>query len=318
MSQENPLVRIGNFFNKNPTAVYLLVYIIMFAGALAPLTLPNTPADQWSVNFYNQIQQLKPGNVVFIIWALAGGDRADFANIWGFVHQIWAQGAGILNWQTSAETQTWMDTVFYWPLLSTSTYTVNNTAQEQFAPLYGTQWVDLGYLPSTREAVTYGSASNLRLNVASKDKFGTSLNSLPMMAPSVYHPNGVNKATDFALEITVGSGSPPSGWSVPVGAFYLPYGIPCIGTGEGETFTEAAFLTQCGLEKGFAGALWGQRMYEQMVLNSGDISTMTTPIGDTYSVSTQVFYVSLFIVFAMIAHNIYTLGIKGRRSSPNA
>jgi len=301
MSEQNPIVRLGMFFNHEPRAVYLIVYIICFAGALAPLNLPNTPADQWSVNFFNQIEKLKPGDVVFMIWALAGGDRADFANINGFVHQIWAKGAGILNWVTTAETQTWMDTVFYWPLLG-----VNNTAAEQTAPMYGKQWVDLGYLPSTREAITYGSASNLRGLVASVDKFGTKLDNIPMMGPSVYHPNGVNKATDFALEITVGSGSPPSGWTVPIGAFYMPYGVPCIGTGEGETYTEAAYMVQCGLEKGFAGALWGQRMYEQLVVNELGIST-NTAIGWTQSVATQVLYVSLFVIAAMIAHNLYTV-----------
>ncbi|MDQ1280295.1 MAG: hypothetical protein QG670_1558 [Thermoproteota archaeon] len=304
MSEENPIIKLGLFLNRESRAVYLLVFIICFAGALYPISLPNKPATQWVQNFYNEIEKLKPGDVVFMVWALAGGDRADFANINGLVYQIWSKQAGILNWVISAETQTWMDTVFYQPLLG-----VDGTAAEKTAPLYGTQWVDLGYLPSTREAVTYGAASNLRTLVASRDKFGTNLDSLPMMGPSAAHPNGVNKATDFALVISVGSGGPPAVWTVPIGAFYLAYGVPCIGTGEGETYTEAAYLVQCGLEKGFAGALWGSRMYEQLVVDKLGIST-DTAIGSTKSVSTQVFYVGMFVVIAMIAHNVYSLGMK--------
>lgn len=304
MSNTNPIVKLGSFLNNEPRAVYLLVYIICFAGALAPWQLPNKPVTQWVQNFYDEIEKLQPGDVVFMIWALAGGDRADFANINGFVNQIWSRGAGIIIWTTSAETQTQYDSVFYQPLLG-----VNSTEAEKTAPRYGTQWVDLGYLPTTREACTYGMAAGLRQYVKSTDKFGTKLDDLPLLGKSVYHPNGVNTATDLALEITCGSGGPPSGWTIPIGAFYMPYGVPCIGTGEGETYTEAAYMVQCGLLKGFAGALWGSRMYEQLVVDKLGIST-DTAIGSTKSVSVQVFYVGIFVVAAMILHNVYELGIK--------
>jgi hypothetical protein len=145
--------------------------------------------------------------------------------------------------------------------------------------------------------------------VKTTDKFGTKLDDLPLMGKSAAHPNGVDKATDLALEITCGSGAPPAGWTVPIGAFYLPYGVPCIGTGEGEVYTEAAYLVQANLLQGFAGALWGSRMYEQMVVDKLGIST-DTAIGSTKSVATQVFYVGIFVVVAMILHNVYTLGIK--------
>lgn len=294
MSEENPIVKFGKFLNREPRAVYLLLFIISFAGALAPPRLPSLPADSWSQAVFDSIEKLKPGDVVMVLHAWgSGNERCNFIGWTATVKHILARGACYITWSTSADAQATFETLYYWPL-----FNVSSNAEMKAHPLYGKQFVDFGFVSGGREPLVYGMAANIR-KVVTKDKFGTKLDDIPMMK-KVYN------ATNISLHITYGSYAPPSCWNVPVGAYYLQYGVPCIGSGEGEIFSEAAYLQQAGLLKGLAGCALGQREYEALVIQKYGIPNIS------YTQAGQILYAGITVIVGMLLNNIYQLVIKKR------
>jgi hypothetical protein len=293
MSQESILVRIGQFFSNEPRSVYLLLFIISFAGAYFPLSLPSTPVDTWSQAVFDSVEALQPGDVVMLYCAFStGNERCNYIGVNAMFQHIWAKGAGIISNTWIADTVMVLDEIMSWKRLLNLT----DISEMPNHPYYGYQLVDLGYIAGSREANFYRFASDMH-GVVTTDRWGTPLEDIPMM-------QDVRTGADVDLVVTFGSYGPPACWNIPIGSFYLQHGVPCIGTGEGEIFTEAAYLQQCGLLKGLGGCALGQRQYEALVIEAYGIENVS------YSQATQILYQGLFVIIAMLIHNIWVLVIK--------
>jgi hypothetical protein len=232
----------------------------------------------------------------------SGNERCNFIGINSIFRQIWLKGAGILVWHMWPDQLTTMESLFYMPLLNQTQVGIENQS-----PLYGKQFVSLGLIYGWLY-LCYNIASGIRA-IHPLDQFGTPLDDLPMMGPSAAHPNGVDKGSDLALIVVFGSYDPPACWNNPIGAFYLSYGVPSVGLGEGEIFTEAAYLQQAGVLKGLAGCALGQREYEALVM-----AKYGTP-NVSWTQATQILYAGIFIIVAMIVNNYYQLVYKKKRGA---
>jgi hypothetical protein len=294
MAQEGSILyKIGHALSNEPRLVYLLLFIISFAGAYFPLPLPSTPVDSWSQAVFDSVEALQPGDVVMIYCAFAtGNERCNYIGINAMFRHIWARGAGIISNTWIADTVMVLDEIMsYKEMLN-----ITDINEMPNHPIYGTQLVDLGYIAGSREANFYKFASDMH-GVVSTDRWGTPLEDIPMM-------QDVRDGGDVELVVTYGSYGPPSCWNIPIGSFYLQYGTPCIGTGEGEIFTEAAYLQQCGLLKGLGGCALGQRQYEALVIEKYGVPNYS------YPEATQILYQGIFVIVAMLIHNIWELVIK--------
>ena len=274
-------------FFRDPRMVYLVIFVLSFAGALAPLDLP-APADYFVKGAYDFVEKLKPGDVVMVMGAMGNDmERGSNSQTVALLKHVISRGCDIIYWSSWYETLYVYDRELY-PLL----YNVTAIGD---SPLYGTKIVDLGYLIGFRTVIIYTLARDIR-SYCTVDRYGTPLDDLPMM-------KDLNDASKIKLFITIGTGAPPACWQDPIGAFKVGYGTACIGVAEGECLTEIAWARQIGLLEGLVYGVIGGREYTKLTGIPG--------IGQYWG--TQVFYVCLFVIVGTIISNWYQLVYKKRR-----
>jgi len=226
---------------QDPRWIYLGTFIILFS--LATVSIPVTPRPtQMTIDFYNVVVAAQPGQTCICECLFP-------SPIWGQVnemtrtstYQYWYnKGVNLIfvpSLQTRAYDMMWVKQVLGIPA---------DEALNQ-APGYGTRFVfmDPNWLTT---GTYYITAANLRASSA-YDLWGTSFNSLPMMA---------NLKTGKDIYAYVGSAL-GGDWCIAFGT--AATGTKCIATGCAGALTVAATFYGTGLFKGvLIGAKGGQEM----------------------------------------------------------
>ncbi|MCJ7770589.1 hypothetical protein MUP37_03315 [Candidatus Bathyarchaeota archaeon] len=172
---------------KDVRAVYVLVFGIVFIASIAPVALP-LPVQQMVKDFYNVMTTgvtvsfaspprvftgVKAGTRVLIV------NSGEISKLWGDMSEsttiVWRQlmnaGAHIFLWSADPGAQSILDSY-----LLPRMYGTNPKANA----LYGTQFVDLGYVAGG-SGVLEAWRFDLK-GLTPTDRYGTPISNLPMMS----------------------------------------------------------------------------------------------------------------------------------------
>jgi hypothetical protein len=171
---------------RDTRAIYVMFFAIVMISSIAPIALP-LPIAAWSRDFYNTINTgvtvsfpgipprvfagVKKGTNVFIV------NSGEIGKLWGDMSEsvtlVWRdlinRGANILLWSASTDAQATIDKYIV-PLFYPA---------GQSDPLYGSKFVDLGYVAGGNGLLEQWKDSVKAITPA--DRYGTPLTSLPMM-----------------------------------------------------------------------------------------------------------------------------------------
>jgi hypothetical protein len=165
-------------------------------------------------------------------------------------------------------------------------------------PLYGTNWVEMGYVAGFRTAQLYSMADDMT-SIFAADRYGTPYEDIPMLAD-------VATASDISVYVHgCTHGSPGSSEDL-IGSFHEPYGTEIIPCGEQEIITMLVSYWVIGK---LAGIIYGSGASLQYESLSGIPSTANPAAG----YATALFYVGWLIILGVIGVNVYQLWYKKQR-----
>jgi hypothetical protein len=171
---------------RDVRAVYVMVFGIVFVASIAPVALP-LPVQQMVRDFYNVMTTgvtvnfvsparvftgVKEGTRVLIV------NSGEISKLWGDMSEsttiVWQQlvsaHAHILLWSASPDAQSVLDTYLIPRVYGTD---------PQANPLYGTEFVDMGYVAGGNGVLETWRIGLTTLTLT--DRYGTDVSSLPMM-----------------------------------------------------------------------------------------------------------------------------------------
>jgi hypothetical protein len=193
--------------------VYLLTWIFVLFPLIYPLGLP-VPIQSQSTAWYNYIKNIPDGST--IVFAPMYGTSAMpelFPMTLGTMHQLWSKNVKII-------------VVSFWtegPLVFDQLLKQMNPAAAPYNKVYGTDWIELGYIPGGEPAMR---AFGENLATAAPKDYLTNKDtaSFPIM-------QNVKSAKDVTLIISIETGTPGltewlRQWQEP---FKTPIVVGCIG-----------------------------------------------------------------------------------------
>jgi len=281
---------------KDSRVIYVVIFILGFAGALAPVALPMTPSAEVRQAF-NVVESLDPGDTVLILFDHGSGNErgnspgADIA-----IQHILLTGANII-----IHMPMYADTLFYWDREHTSINFAdangNPAIDSQHAAVYGTRLTDLGLVPGSRPLIELTLAGNLYAYNGGKDRWGNTLSDLPMM-------KGVTSAKNLSLVVILGGMGKPAPEAITA---FNPYGVPIITFDETESKTMIIAYQNAGLLSGLVNGATEARMYEILVMNQYGQNVAWSSVYKPYAANynTGGFYIGLFIIIGTIVSNIF-------------
>jgi len=171
---------------KDKRWIYIMIFAVVFISSIAPITFP-VPIVQWSRDFYKTLDEgvtvsfadpprvftgVKKGTRVFIL------NSGETSKLWGdmseSVTSVWkdlmAREANILLWSSSPDNAATLDK-YLLPLL------YGNDIQNN--PLYGVQFVNLGYVAGGNQLLEQWKDSIMAITPV--DVYGKRLADLSMM-----------------------------------------------------------------------------------------------------------------------------------------
>jgi len=262
--------------NLDVKVISLLLLICTAAIIYHPVGI-YVPYMPYTVNFYNQVDKLKPGDNVLFVSTLMGGEYLDGKPGADAViyHLLSKPGVKVIftAWGTD---------------FSAGQCLINflATAQQQglferFNKVYGRDWVQLNFILGGE-----GGAASFAENVwgtAVQDIHGTPMANIPMMA-------NIHTAKDFALVVAITA----SADLYAIRQFRITYGIPLVMITVPIGFPATITYYSSGLILGVINGQRGGAEYEEMVQRPGFGLQVMDGINITH----------LIIVGAIIAGNI--------------
>ncbi len=267
--------------------IYLLCWIFVLYPLIFPLGLP-IPIGQQSTTWYAAVDAVKPGSTVVFspmydpsaIPELFPMTIATFRHLLQkdvkiVVVTFWAAGALVFD-QVLAQ--------------------VN---PEDYHKVYGTDWIDLGYIPGSETAMASFS----------KDPVGTASTDFLQHKPTSSFPimQNIKSAADFSVIISLETGTPGAGeWLRQAQA---PYGTPLIVGCVGVSAPGMMPFVQSGQISALLPGLTASAEYETLLTKSG-LGRPGLAIAGVDAVSTSHLLIVLLIVLGNIAY-FASKGSKG-------
>jgi len=260
---------------------YLVIFLICLIGIFSPVAIPVAPSPSVA-DAHSAIDALQSGDNVYIWWNLGASTiKCVFAATDSVVRHLFSiEGINIITLTHDAAALPLGDNVIERVLDLDST---------QDHPDYGVHVVDLGFLPGGRETVWFSLSEDIRSYV-STDRFGNSLDDLPMMA-------NIEDGADIALVFQAGAGGSPFCIEAIIGSHVNPHGSGYVLVGEPETIVYAANYYATGKVSGFLPGAIGGLQYENL----------TGIPGISAQFGTASILISLTVIIGMVAMNIRTL-----------
>lgn len=145
--------------------------------------------------------------------------------------------------------------VLSWDLVGTNlSYNIGTRLQKQLGRKYGRDWVHLGYRPGPLVAVISGIAEDFP-KVIGKDKFGTSVGSIPML-------RGVKNHKQIGAVIEITPSATVDYW---IAFFTNPYHVPLVYCPTAVMSVEAYPFLDSGQISGMLNGVIGAAQYETLI-----------------------------------------------------
>jgi hypothetical protein len=260
---------------------YLVIFLVCLIGIFSPIAIPVAPSPSVA-DGYSAVAALEPGDNVYIWWNLSPSTiKCVFAATDSVVKHLFSiEGINIIMLTHSTPSLPLGDNVIK------RTIDLDST---QDHPDYGVKVVDLGFLPGGRETIWFSISEDIRSYVTT-DRFGNSLDDLPMMAD-------IEDGSDIALVFQAGAGGSPFCIEAIIGSHVNPHGSEYVLVGEPETIVYAANYYATGKVSGFLPGAIGGLQYE----NLSGVPGISAQFG------TASILISLIVIIGMVAMNIRTL-----------
>lgn len=280
----------SRLFN-NTKLIYILVFGVIYISSLAPITLPITIV-QWSRDFYQTIDQgvtvdfadpprvfegVTEGTRVFIL------NSGETAKLWGdmseAVKSVWTdlmqRGANILLWSSSPDNEA---------TLRKYLLPVMYGADIENNPLYGTKFVNLGYVAGGNQLLEQWKDSVTAITMV--DTYGNSLDSLPMM----------DTFDELKVDAELMIGLDARGLET---IYVVRYNTPVLEMGGTDTASYLALSYTAGY---FKGMIMGQRGGAEYEALSGISGNAMSYLQNTLTIS------AIMIIIMVVANSRYVLG----------
>jgi hypothetical protein len=276
---------------KDTRLIYIMVFAVIYISSLAPITLPITIV-QWSRDFYQTIDQgvtvdfadpprvfegVTEGTRVFIL------NSGETAKLWGdmseAVKSVWTdlmqRGANILLWSSSPDNEA---------TLRKYLLPVMYGADIENNPLYGTKFVNLGYVAGGNQLLEQWKDSVKTITTV--DTYGNSLDSLPMM----------DTFDELKVDAELMIGLDARGLET---IYVVRYNTPVLEMGGTDTASYLALSYTAGY---FKGMIMGQRGGAEYEALSGISGNAMSYLQNTLTIS------AIMIIIMVVANSRYVLG----------
>jgi hypothetical protein len=195
---------LSRILNADRRVLYAITVVLLVIPLVRPLMLP-LAIDSWTKGYYDTVQSLTPDSVVawnddigFMVWGETGP-----IGVATLQHLFNKEGVKLIHFAfEKADAQIGFEALIL-------------PAVKPGDKKYGTDWVNLGFIPGGETAMSALAANFLYPN---KDAYGNSLADLPLMKK-------VNSMKDVSLFIFSG-GSPAI--HMTMRQFVVPYNKPAI------------------------------------------------------------------------------------------
>lgn len=222
--------------------LYLIIIIMVSVTMVYPIGMPIT-MDKMSRDYYNAIESLPPGSVVFLSLDVEAG-------LWG---QLSSQVINTLDHLFSKDGIKFIqvctyraDGVINFETLILPAVNPNNRVKKE----YGVDWVNLGFIQGGETAM---SALAHNLLVSNVDAYGNQLKDLPLMQ-EVKNMEGID------IGILGGGGDGEQ----KMRQMLIPYKIPVITIGSAATISQTMAFIDSGVIVGNLNDLLGAAQYESL------------------------------------------------------
>ena len=276
---------------KDTRLIYIMVFAVIYISSLAPITLPITIV-QWSRDFYKTIDEgvtvdfadpprvfegVTEGTRVFIL------NSGETAKLWGdmseAVKSVWTdlmqRGANILLWSSGPDNEATLRK-YLLPIMY--------GADVQNSPLYGTKFVNLGYVAGGNQLLEQWKDSVKAITPL--DAYGNRLEDLPMM----------DNFNELKVEADLMIGLDARGLET---IYVVRYNTPVLEMGGTDTASYLALSYTAGY---FKGMIMGQRGGAEYEALSGISGKAMSYLQNTLTIS------AIMIIIMVIANSRYVLG----------
>jgi hypothetical protein len=276
---------------KDTRLIYIMVFAVIYISSLAPITLPITIV-QWSRDFYQTIDQgvtvdfadpprvfegVTEGTRVFIL------NSGETAKLWGdmseAVKSVWTdlmqRGANILLWSSSPDNEA---------TLRKYLLPVMYGADIENNPLYGTKFVNLGYVAGGNQLLEQWKDSVKAITTV--DTYGNTLESLPMM----------DTFDELKVDAELMIGLDARGLET---IYVVRFNTPVLEMGGTDTASYLALSYTAGY---FKGMIMGQRGGAEYEALSGISGNAMSYLQNTLTIS------AIMIIIMVVANSRFVLG----------
>ena len=215
------------------------IFVILLAVPLAyPIGLP-LKVDKITQEYYDVIENLEPGAIVFCVIDLEAG-------LWG---ELGAQSITTTQHLFDMEGIYFIESLFYRADAQTVFETMILSEVDQKDKEYGKDWVNLGYIEGKETAMSAVGADFL---YPGKDAYGNELSSLPLLQT-------VKSVDDVDLVLIIQG----SGYNIAsIRQFAVPYNKPSIMGTMSMGLPEILSYYDAGIVDGILSGLTGAAQYE--------------------------------------------------------
>jgi hypothetical protein len=237
------------FDNLDRRWVYLLAWIFVLVPLVFPLGLP-VPINKESIAWEKKIREIPDGStVVFSPMYGTSGMPELFPMTLATMHQLWSKNVKVI-------------VVSFWaegPLVFTQLLAQMNPSAAPYNKVYGTDWINLGYIPGSEPAMR-AFGDDMAKTVAKDYVEGKNLSEFPMMQT-------VNSARDIDLIISIETGTP--GLTEWLRQWNEPYQVPIIVGCIGVSAPGMAPFLQSGQLSALLPGLTSSAEYELLINRKG-------------------------------------------------
>jgi len=228
----------------DPKVVYLLLFIVLAVPLIRPIGLP-IEVSMYAQRFYNQVEALKPGALVFYSLSFTVAKTVEFyPQMVAVTQHLVAKKARIVYASWLVDNPPLVEKLF------------TDLSFEKRGLKYGTDYVHLGFIPG----VATGMASFARdvHKTVGADYGGKPVGDLPLMAEA-------KKAQDFVLLV----GFLSINFDQFVGQIQTPYKLPLVVGTDGVSFAGMLPYLSAGQVMGILNSMIGAAEYEALIRVTG-------------------------------------------------
>jgi hypothetical protein len=231
---------ISRFRTIDPKVLYLLVLIVVGAPLIRPINLP-IGASRYTQLFYDQVESLKPGNIVLVSFSFASAKTPEF------YPQMIAATQHLLLKKANMVFVSWLadDTPFTGKLFTDLSF-------DKRGLKYGVDYVDLGFIAGG--AIGMAAFARDTQKTPGADVRGTPTGDLPLMTK-------IKSASDFQLLMSFISILSEDF----IGQVQTPYKVPLVTGTDGVSFAGTLPYLAAGQIKGILNTMVGAAEYEKLL-----------------------------------------------------